>query len=172
LLVLNHGYYIKGSTLCVCVWDDAAGGMGNLKRIVGKLKVQVWRRHVIFSNDVLRTTEFIQNSGHYTLVSKYLSAGEFYIFETNSYVRFQVITAANTKMRAFWDIAPYSLVIALMMDAVRTSVTSVYFNETTRRCISEGCHLNMFAICNSDWWPVTFALSGFTYSSVSNKSSV
>jgi hypothetical protein len=26
------------------------------------------------------------------------------------------------------------------MEAVRISETSVYFNETTRRCIPEGCH--------------------------------
>jgi hypothetical protein len=51
------------------------------------------------------------------------------------------------KLTAFWDIVPYGLVefsgrfIALMMDAVRTSETSVYFNETTRRYIPEGCHL-------------------------------
>jgi hypothetical protein len=29
---------------------------------------------------------------------------------------------------------------ALMTEAVRTSETSVYFNEATRRCIPEGCH--------------------------------
>jgi hypothetical protein len=33
-------------------------------------------------------------------------------------------------------------IITLMMAAVRTSETSVYFHETTRRCIAEGCHLN------------------------------
>jgi hypothetical protein len=32
--------------------------------------------------------------------------------------------------------------IALMMEAVRTSETSVYFNETTQHCIPEGCHLH------------------------------
>jgi hypothetical protein len=31
---------------------------------------------------------------------------------------------------------------ALMMEAVRTSETSIYFNETTRRYIPEGCHLH------------------------------
>jgi hypothetical protein len=31
--------------------------------------------------------------------------------------------------------------IALMMAAVRTSETLVYFNETTRRYIPEGCHI-------------------------------
>jgi hypothetical protein len=33
--------------------------------------------------------------------------------------------------------------MVLMMEAVRTSETSVYFNETTRRFISEGCHLHI-----------------------------
>jgi hypothetical protein len=41
------------------------------------------------------------------------------------------------KMTAFWDI------IVLMMEAVRTSETSVYFNETTRRYIAEGHRLHM-----------------------------
>jgi hypothetical protein len=39
-------------------------------------------------------------------------------------------------MTAFWDIAPCNLVeVALIMEAVRTTETSVYFNETTRRYI-------------------------------------
>jgi hypothetical protein len=39
--------------------------------------------------------------------------------------------------------------IILMMETVRTSETSVYFNETTRRYtrIPEGCHLH-----SSSWW--------------------
>jgi hypothetical protein len=59
-------------------------------------------------------------------------------------------------MKAFWDIAPCTVVeidrvsevrtastIAVMMEAVRTSETSVYFiNKTTRRYIPEGCHLH------------------------------
>jgi hypothetical protein len=32
---------------------------------------------------------------------------------------------------------------ALMMEALRTSETSVYFNETTRRCILGGCSLQL-----------------------------
>jgi hypothetical protein len=32
-----------------------------------------------------------------------------------------------------------AMMVALMMDAVRTSDTSVYFYETTRRHIPEGC---------------------------------
>jgi hypothetical protein len=31
-----------------------------------------------------------------------------------------------------------------MMEAVRNSETSVYFNETTLRYISEGCHVHTF----------------------------
>jgi gamma-glutamylcysteine synthetase len=34
------------------------------------------------------------------------------------------------------------MMITLMMDAVHTSETSVYFNETIRRYISQGCHLH------------------------------
>jgi hypothetical protein len=44
------------------------------------------------------------------------------------------------KMTAFWDIAPCR-VIALMMEAVQTSETLVYF-ETTRCYVPEGCHLH------------------------------
>jgi hypothetical protein len=40
-------------------------------------------------------------------------------------VRFQVFNATLIKLTAFWDITPYD--IALMMDAVQTSETSVYF---------------------------------------------
>jgi hypothetical protein len=60
-----------------------------------------------------------------------------------------------SRRRAFWHIAPCSLVevhdvlevrtgsiIALMMDAVRTPETSVYFNETTSLYMPEGCHLH------------------------------
>jgi hypothetical protein len=43
----------------------------------------------------------------------------------------------NLKMTAFWD-----KFIALMMEAVRTSETSVYFNNTTRHYIPEDCNLN------------------------------
>jgi hypothetical protein len=53
-------------------------------------------------------------------------------------VTFQNLKAATMKMIAFWDIASFSLVEvdrrfrgALMMEAVRTSETSVYFNQTT-----------------------------------------
>jgi hypothetical protein len=74
-------------------------------------------------------------------------------------VRFQVPTVANMKMIiAFWDVSPCSLVevdrrfigayclhhqdIALMLEAVCTSETSVYFSEThTALYILEGYHL-------------------------------
>jgi hypothetical protein len=48
-------------------------------------------------------------------------------------------TIPRVKMTAFWDMAPCSLVevdwrfIVLMMEAVCTSETPVYFNETTLR---------------------------------------
>jgi hypothetical protein len=57
------------------------------------------------------------------------------------------------KIKAFWDVAPCSLVgvdrrfrgaycLAQMMNAVRTSETSISCNETTRRYIPEGSNLN------------------------------
>jgi hypothetical protein len=67
-------------------------------------------------------------------------------FATSFYsqqVRFQVPAAASMKMTAFWDItwARSRLLIALMMEAVRTSETSVNFYETTRSNIPGDCHL-------------------------------
>jgi hypothetical protein len=54
------------------------------------------------------------------------------------------------KITAFWDIAPYSLVgldrcfiNRMMMEAVRTSETSVFSNETTRRCIPKGSNFHI-----------------------------
>jgi hypothetical protein len=38
----------------------------------------------------------------------------------------------------------YAIIIALMMEAVSITETSLYFKETTRRYISEGCHLHIF----------------------------
>jgi hypothetical protein len=66
----------------------------------------------------------------------------------------------SLKIRAFWNIAPYSLRVdrrfrsayclhqgdqsftALTMEAVRTSETSVYSNEITRRYIADGSNLH------------------------------
>jgi hypothetical protein len=60
-------------------------------------------------------------------------------------------------MAALWDVAPCSLVevlytdvsavrtssvISAMMEAVRTSETSVFFNETARLYIPQGCHVH------------------------------
>jgi hypothetical protein len=59
--------------------------------------------------------------------------------QINNYVRFQVLTAASVKFRVFWDVAPCSHIEvdrrfrALMMEAVRTSETSVNFNVATRQ---------------------------------------
>jgi hypothetical protein len=72
---------------------------------------------------------------------------------------FQVLTAASMNMTAFWDMAPCSLVkvdrrfryacwlIALIMEAVRISETSAYFNKTTRRCICCCWILVLFKEC-------------------------
>jgi hypothetical protein len=51
-------------------------------------------------------------------------------------VRFEVLTAASTKMAVFWVAAPCSLVevyrhITLMMEAASISETSVNFYQTT-----------------------------------------
>jgi hypothetical protein len=37
----------------------------------------------------------------------------------------------------------FTSVIALMMEAVRASETSIYFYDTARRHIPEGCHLQI-----------------------------
>jgi hypothetical protein len=76
------------------------------------------------------------------------------VFVGNIYfVRYQVLTAASIKMTAIWDIAVCSRqqtdvldmrsasIITAMMEAVRTSETSVYFNETTQHYILESCYL-------------------------------
>jgi hypothetical protein len=55
------------------------------------------------------------------------------------------------RMTAAWDIAPCNLVevdqrlsaIALMMEAIRFSETSVYFYETTGYYITEDCYLHI-----------------------------
>jgi hypothetical protein len=56
------------------------------------------------------------------------------------------------KMAVVWDTAPYSLVeadrrfIALMMEAVHPSETSVYFNDIKRRYIPENCYLQSITV--------------------------
>jgi hypothetical protein len=62
-------------------------------------------------------------------------------------LRFHVLTAASMKIKISWDVGPCSLFgvdrrfIALMIEAVRTSETSVYSNETMLRYIPEGSNL-------------------------------
>jgi putative flippase GtrA len=46
--------------------------------------------------------------------------------EQQTGVRFQVLMMVSLKMIAFWHVLPCSLFIALMMEAVCTSETSVY----------------------------------------------
>jgi hypothetical protein len=78
-------------------------------------------------------------------------------------VRFQDLTAACMKMTALLDKTSCSLVeadrcfagatasiIRVMMEAVGTSETSVYFNGTRRCYMPEGCNLCMnkqFSYC-------------------------
>jgi hypothetical protein len=64
-------------------------------------------------------------------------------------MRFQVLIVASMKIRVFWDVAPCNLVgvdqrfrgsasiTTLIMEAVHTSETSVYSNETTQCYIPE-----------------------------------
>jgi hypothetical protein len=76
------------------------------------------------------------------------------------YVGFQVLTAASMKSIAFREVALCSLVEVdrrfrgayclhhqggetVMMEAVRTSETSVFLNEITQRYVSQGCHLQV-----------------------------
>jgi hypothetical protein len=54
-------------------------------------------------------------------------------------VRFQFLTAVSMKMTFFWDVA----IIALMMEAVSTSETSVNFYQATWHNIPEDSHLNL-----------------------------
>jgi hypothetical protein len=60
---------------------------------------------------------------------------------TSRILRFKVVTTASVKMTGFWDMSPCSL--ALITGTASISETSVYFNETTRRHISEACHLQI-----------------------------
>jgi hypothetical protein len=71
-------------------------------------------------------------------------------------VGFEVLTAVSTKMAVFWVVAPCSVVgvyqrfrgpcclIALMMEAARTSETLVNFYQTTRRYNPEDSHLRCY----------------------------
>jgi hypothetical protein len=80
------------------------------------------------------------------------------------------------KMTAFWNIALCSLVevdrrfrgvegplIALMMEAMIISETSVNVHETTRRSIPEGCHLHGL---ENPRWPLLLKAASGTLDSV------
>jgi hypothetical protein len=66
------------------------------------------------------------------------------------FVRFHFLTAANMKIRAFWDIAPCSLfeVDRRFRGSLRPSSgsSSVYSNETTRRCTPDGSNLQLIGL--------------------------
>jgi hypothetical protein len=57
--------------------------------------------------------------------------------------------AASMKLRIFWDVLPCSSldVVALMMEAARTSVTSVDIQLRTRQYIPEDSELNRQTVC-------------------------
>ncbi|KDR15651.1 E3 ubiquitin-protein ligase sina [Zootermopsis nevadensis] len=77
-------------------------------------------------------------------------------------VGFEVLTAVSLKIPVFWVAAPCSLVeVALMMEAARTSETSVNFYQTTQRNTPEdgnlhthrpddGGRLKMETVCSSE----------------------
>jgi hypothetical protein len=107
-----------------------------------------------FSNVFLCTRGISTFDGEASLESKF------------RFERFQVLTAASMKMAVSWDVAPCSLVevyrrfrdagclhhqgpiIALMMNAVSTSETSVKFYQTTRRNIPQNSHLHFRFLCH------------------------
>jgi hypothetical protein len=71
---------------------------------------------------------------------------------------FEILMAVSTKMAVFWVVAPYSLVevyrrfrgqrlIALMMEAARTSETLVNFYQTTWRYNPEDIYLRAEIYC-------------------------
>jgi hypothetical protein len=79
-------------------------------------------------------------SGHQTLLTDHVA-----------YVKFKVLTAASMKTRVFWDVAPCNVVRvtdvsevctaatirAMIMEAARTSETSVNFYDIARGNIQE-----------------------------------
>jgi hypothetical protein len=70
-------------------------------------------------------------------------------------VGFQVLTAASMKRAVFWVVAPCSLVEvqghALMLEAARTSESSVDFYQTTRRYNPEDSHLHTWFLFLPVW---------------------
>jgi hypothetical protein len=76
------------------------------------------------------------------------------------------------KMIAVWNIAPCSLFeVDPMVKPVRISEKSVYFSETTRRCILYGCYLRMekmftsfqtFVLVMLSLWVLSCELAGWS----------
>jgi hypothetical protein len=104
--------------------------------------------YVILNHDALPGTVILQSDARQTNICKV--------------VGFEVLTAVSTKMAVFWVVAPCSLVevyqrfrgpcclhhqlgllIALMMEAARTSETLVNFYQITRRYNPEDNHLQL-----------------------------
>jgi hypothetical protein len=51
--------------------------------------------------------------------------------------------------RETWNWTWRGFLIAMTMEAVRRSETSLYLNEITRRCIPKGCHLQTYLFMSS-----------------------
>jgi hypothetical protein len=50
------------------------------------------------------------------------------------------------KVTVFWDIAPCRESSTLMVETVTTSETSINFNDSARRNVSEGCDLQKLLV--------------------------
>jgi hypothetical protein len=66
------------------------------------------------------------------------------LWNTKIHVGFEVLTAVSTKKAVFWVVAPWVPLIALIMEAARTSETLEIFYPTTRRYNPEDSHLRRF----------------------------
>jgi hypothetical protein len=61
-----------------------------------------------------------------------------------AYLGFEVLTAVGTKMAVFW-----AAMVALMMEAARSSETLVNFYQTTRRYNPEDSHIHFCLLFNN-----------------------
>jgi hypothetical protein len=64
-----------------------------------------------------------------------------------AYYEYKANGMQKYKLSVFWDAAPCSLAIALMMEAASTSETSVNFYQTSRCNIPEDSHLQSYLSC-------------------------